>query len=305
MSPDRRGQLLILLAALLWSTGGMCVKLLGDLGPWAVSGGRSALACLIFLALLRGEVFPRREQRRWVMAGAGIYAFVVTSYVVANLLTTAANTIILQYTAPLWIALAGWTFIGVRPTARELVSLTIGGTGVVLCLAPSLTLSVSSGSPSRAMLGDALALGSGVGFAALTIVLRKLSRSEHGNLTVELARAPLQCMFWGNLLAALIGAPALIGAGGAAPALSWLILVYLGLFQLGSGYWCFQRGLRTTRALTASLLNLIEPVLNPLWVALAVGEIPHAGTLFGGAAVLAAVVTLLLAPRRGNRTPGR
>jgi drug/metabolite transporter (DMT)-like permease len=280
----------------------MCVKLLGDMGPWALSGGRSALAALIFLALLRGQVFPTREQRRWVVAGAGVYAFVVTSYVLANLLTTAANTIILQYTAPLWIALAGWTLIGARPSARELVALTIGGGGVVLCLAPSLTFSVASCTPSRAMLGDAVALGSGVGFAALTICLRRLSRSEHGNRPEEIARAPLQCVFWGNLIAALIGAPALIAGGGAVPALSWLILLYLGLFQLGSGYWCFQRGLRTTRALTASLLNLIEPVLNPLWVALAVGEIPHVGTLFGGSAVLAAVVTLLLAPRRGNRT---
>ncbi len=290
---DRTGKLFVLTSALLWSTGGMCIKLLADLGPWAVAGGRSFLALLLLLALLRGRVLPSRARRPLITLGAVLYALVVTGFVVANLLTSAANAIILQYAAPLWIAIGGWLFLRERPSTREMTALLIGGAGVIVCFAPNLTLTMTG-----ALLGDVVALGSGVAFAALTVVLRRLGRdAPPGDDT-----ASLHCILWGNAITAAVGVPMLIAAAGAGhvTALGWLLLMWLGFAQLGGGYWFFQRGVRVTRALTASLLCFLEPVLNPVWVMLVIGEIPPPWTLIGGGAVLAAVATLLLtsdAPR--------
>jgi len=358
LRPELLGGLLVLLGAALWSTGGVCVKVLNGYGPVAISSGRSVISALFFLILLKGCVRPPSGMGRWIAVGAVVYAAVVLSFVMATRFTTAANAILLQYTAPLWIAFLGWVVLGERPSARELVAMGLGGTGVVFCASEGLTLFVHSRSVSIALAGDVIALVSGFCFALVTVILRitskessspaptstmdstshpasasalvtakpsgetgSQSQSEMGTQSasplkpVAPATPPssppspspsLVCLFYGNILAAAIGLPALItqlprsGIQGHSWWLGLAVLLWLGGGQLGGGYWFFQRGLRTTRALTASLIGLVEPVLNPLWVALLVAEVPSKGTRIGGVFVLVSVILSLNARRRGR-----
>lgn len=290
-----RGIFWVLLASVLWSTAGVAIKWLEGLPPFGVSAGRALIACLCFLALLRGKVGLGGAGKGAILAGSSIYALVVTSFVLANSLTTAANAILLQYTAPLWIALLGWMLLGERPTRRELLALALGGTGVVLCMAESLSLFAESGSLSRSLVGDAIALFSGICFAAMTITFRKFGRAA-----ASTGRSPssLRMLFYGNGFAATLGVAVVLAQSGGSASISLgpaglFVLLWLGIFQLAGGYWCYQRGLRSVPALTASLLCLIEPLLNPLWVLLLVGEVPGLGTLAGGALVLVSVLWIL------------
>lgn len=305
MRADLRGDLFVLAGALLWSSGGVCIKALDGLNPWAISAGRSGLCALVLLAMLRGRVAPRRCDLGAAALGSVVFACVVTTFVIANRLTTAANAILLQYTAPIWVALHTWAADQRRPTGREIAALVLGASGVLLCVREGLTVFRESGTAPLALMGDTLALLSGIFFAALIVILRRFGQATRTRK--DDPPLSLLVLFHGNILAALAGFPALAtGLGGAwvtghDPLLGWLILLWLGVGQLGGGYWFFQRGVRTTAALTASLLCLIEPVLNPVWVALAVGEVPDSGTLAGGALVLASV-TLALVGR--GRTVG-
>ncbi len=325
--PVLRGPALALLAAVLWSTGGVCVKLLDGYNPIAISAGRSAISAVLFLALLRFRPILPRRMRAWVLGGTITYAAVVISFVVSNRFTTAANAILLQYTAPLWIAFMGWVFIRERPSSRELLAMAIGGAGVLLCASEGITLFARDRLISQTLLGDAIALFSGFSFALLTVILRIMGRDaarrpeddarteaqdsrtedQPASADPSVASPALVCLFYGNVLAALIGLPWFIadlsepGMIGHPLVLGWGVLLWLGAGQLGLGYWFFQQGLRTTRALTASLLGLIEPVLNPVWVALLVGELPSKGTQLGGILVLISVV-LSLTARRSRRS---
>lgn len=293
-----RGEIYILLAAFLWSTGGSCIKLLDGYSPWTISAGRSLVCALFFLVLARGRLTVPSSVRMWATACAVTYTLTVLSFVTATRWTTAANAIILQYTAPLWIAVLGWVFLKERPSVWEIAALIAGGIGVALCLGEGVSWFASQGVWTQGLWGDVIALCSGLAFAGLTIALRRVSK---GSPVPQRGEAPvaLVCLMYGNLLAALIGAPALLsqfsmpGIPDRAPVFGWLVLLWLGLGQLGGGYWFFQRGLRTTRALTASLISLIEPVINPVWVALLVGEIPSVSTFFGGVFVLISVVLCL------------
>jgi drug/metabolite transporter (DMT)-like permease len=167
----------------------------------------------------------------------------------------------------------------------------------------------ASGSEGEhAFTGDLIALLSGVFFAMLTLVLRRLGQHQAAAGAKETSPAFL-CLIFGNLLGALIGLPALIssigeaGVPGQPVAMGWLLMLWLGLGQLGAGYWFFQRGLRTTRALTAGLLNLIEPILNPVWVALVAGEFPTSRTLVGGAILMVALTITVSRPRAVKISP--
>lgn len=312
-----RGGLLVLIGALFWSTGGVGIKLLDGYGATAVNGGRSLVCALFFLAFLRGRFLPAPGVRRWVVAGTLCYAGLVSCFVAATKLTTAANAIYLEATTPLWIALLGWTFARERPLPRELLALVCGGLGVGFCITsgPPIASASSPASPAAGLTGDMLALLAGFFFALLTLILRRLSRDYAQSASVmppaasAFAATPstppaYYCLFYGNLLAALLCFPALLGSlahpgvTGMPVWVGWLILLWLGAGQLGLGYWCYQCGLRTTRALTAGILGLVEPLLNPVWVAMGVGEIPARGTLLGGLFIVLSIGVSMLAPSR-------
>ena len=265
-SPDHRravGQLIA--AAFCWSLGGLLIKAVAW-PPLAVAGGRGLIAALFLIALCRGLKFHFSRPQ---VLGAIAYAACTVTFCVATKLTTAANAILLQYTAPVWIALFGAWLLGERATRGDWFTIVAVLGGMGLFFADNLALT--------GHLGNALAILSGVCFAGMTIALR---RQKDGS--------PVESIILGNLLAFVIGLPWIIDAPALPPA-GWGALLLLGSVQLGFSYWLYARAIRHATALEAVLIPVIEPLLNPFWVLLALGERPSLQALIGGAIVLTAI----------------
>jgi drug/metabolite transporter (DMT)-like permease len=280
------GAALVALAAALWSSGGLFIKLAPVPAP-ALAFGRSALAALVLLVALR----PRLARARWDTALS--CAGTTLSFVLATRLTTAANAVFLQYTGPAYVLVLGPWLLGERFRRVD-----------ALCVAASLggmTLALLGGRGAGHgghLAGDALAAACGV-FFAFNVVLLRRDAARGGGAEAALASTTL-----GNLLAALIALPL---AWPSLPALfaprALAVLLYLGLVQTGLAYVLFARGVARTSAATASLVCMLEPVLNPVWVLLGTGERPGAWALAGGAVVLTAVALRTLAVAREAPAP--
>jgi drug/metabolite transporter (DMT)-like permease len=268
---------LLFAAALCWSLGGLLIKAIAW-PPLAVAGGRGLIAALFLTALSRGLRF--HFSRPQVLGAIG-YAACTVTFCTATKLTTAANAILLQYTAPVWIALFGTWLLGERATRADWLTIVAVLGGMGLFFADNLELS--------GLLGNLLGALSGFCFAGMTIALR---HQKDGS--------PVESIILGNLLAFLIGLPWIIGAP-ALPTNGWIALVLLGSLQLGLSYWLYARAIRHVTALEAVLIPVIEPLLNPLWVLLAMGERPSPKALLGGAIVLFAITLRGLARVRARR----
>jgi drug/metabolite transporter, DME family len=266
-----KSRLLILAAALLWSTAGAAIKSIG-LGPWQVAGGRALVAGLFLAAAVREA---RARPSPIALAVSVAYAFTTVLFVLATKLTTAANAIFIQDTAPLWVLLLSPWLLREKPTKGELLAVPVYGAGLGLFFLDELT--------SGQVLGNVVAALSGVSFALSIVGLRRLRESGPSALV------------WGNFLAAAATLP-LWTAGPSATRLDLALLAYLGVFQLGVSYLAFTRGVAGTPAIEASLLVLLEPVLNPIWTFLVAGERPGPWAIAGGAVVLAATAWRTIAP---------
>jgi drug/metabolite transporter (DMT)-like permease len=276
-----RFRLYILAAAVLWSTAGAAVKL-STLSAYQIASGRSLVAALVlWLAFPAGRKRPSLR----ALAVAVAYAATVVLFIIANKLTTAANAIFLQDTAPLYVLLLSPLLLREKPTRGELTAAPIFLVGLSLFFLDKLQ-------PGQ-VLGNVIALGSGVAFAFTILGLR--AASSEGQVV----------LVWGNLLAGVsVLVPAL---GGPSPtALDVGLLIFLGVFQLGLAYTLFNLGIKHTPAVEASLLILLEPVLNPVWTFILAGERPGPWALLGGGIILAATAwrTVLGARSAGPRPAG-
>jgi drug/metabolite transporter (DMT)-like permease len=272
-----RSVLLLIATALCWSLGGLLIKSV-DWPPLAVAGGRGFIAALFLLATNRSLRF---HFSRVQLLGALGYAACTVTFCVATKLTTAANAILLQYSAPVWIALFGAWFLGERATRADWATIAVVIGGMTLFFADSLELTHA--------FGNSLAVISGLCFAGMTIALRKQKDAS-----------PVESIILGNLLAFVVGLPWIVGA----PALSaggWTALLLLGIVQLGFSYWLYARAIKHVTALETVLIPVIEPILNPVWVLLATGEQPSRFALVGGAIVLIAVTLRAIATIRARR----
>lgn len=264
-------RLYLLAAAALWSTGGAAIKLCG-LNAWQVAGGRSLIAGLVLLALVPST---RRRPSRLSLAVAVAYVFTVVLFVLATKLTTSANAIFIQDTAPLWVLLLSPWLLSERPTRGELLAVPVFALGLGLFFLDQLT-------PGQ-VTGNLVALGAGVAFALSIMGLRRLGDGGPAALVQ------------GNLLAAAVTLP-LWPLGPAATPLDLGLVAFLGVFQLGLSYLLFSRGLTGTPAVEAALLVLLEPVLNPVWTFLFTGERPGPWAVLGGAIILAATAWRTVQP---------
>jgi drug/metabolite transporter (DMT)-like permease len=261
----RAAVLKLIAAAFLWSLGGLLIKWV-DWNPMAISGMRSAIGGAFLLLVCRRLKFAWSP---YLLGGAVAYACTVTLFVLANKLTTAANAILLQYTAPVHVALFGAWFLGERPGRRDWLTLAVVLGGMLLFFLEDLSLAH--------FWGNLAALGSGFAFAWIAIFLR---RQREGGA--------IESIILGNLLAAAVGFPFMLGE--APDASGWIGLALLGVLQIGLAYALFASAIRQVTALEALLIPAIEPVLNPLWVLLLLGEVPGPLAVIGGAVILAAVL---------------
>jgi len=274
-----RSRLLLIAAAVVWSTGGAGIKAAAELSTWQIACIRSLIAALFIVA-----AFPAARRRpTWpLLAVALAHAGTMILFVAATRLTTSANAIFLQDSAPLYVLLFSPLVLGERPGRGELSAVPVFFVGLMLFFLDELAPGQRS--------GNLAALASGVCFATMILGMRKLGD------------VGMAAVVWGNLLAAAITAP--MAVSGAMPSsMAWATLVYLGVVQLGLGYVFFSIGVRKVPAVEASLLILIEPVLNPIWTFLLTGERPGPWALAGGGLILAGTVWITLQPWLRARQP--
>jgi drug/metabolite transporter (DMT)-like permease len=264
-------------AALLFSTGGVAIKACG-LSNWQVAGLRSGIAAVTVLALMPSA----RQIPSPGTLGVGVaYAGTLIAFVLANKLTTAANTIYLQSTAPLYLLVLGPWLLHERIRVRDLL--------FGLCLAVGLGLFFVGSEPPRSTApdptrGNLLAIGSGLLWALTLTGLRALGRRGTAGTNTS-----LMAVVAGNTIAFLVCLPWMLPIGPTLPQ-DWILIGYLGVFQIGLAYVCLTSGIGQVRAFEAALLLLVEPVFNPLWAWAIHGERPGAWALAGGATILSATV---------------
>lgn len=269
-----RARLLVLASAVLFSTGGAAIKST-TLTSWQVASFRSGVAAVAILIMLRGA--RRLPDRATWLVGA-IYAATMVLFVTANKLTTAANAIYLQGTAPLYILLAAPLLL--REPVKKADLLFMGSLAVGLG-AFFMGQEPASGTAPNPPLGNIAALASGLTWAGTVIGLRWLGRRANG------VNATQPSLVAGNLLACLGTLPLALPLGEVA-ATDVGIILFLGVFQIGLAYVCLSGGIGQVPALETSLLLLLEPVLNPVWAWLVHGEAPSDWAIVGGAIIMAA-----------------
>ncbi len=298
----------VLLAAVLWSTGGLGVKSV-DMQPLALAGFRSAFAapvlgvCALFLARRHDVSIAALMKRPLVWAAAFSYAVMVVSFVIAAKLTTAANAILLQYSGPIYVALLSWPVLRERVRATDIAATVLCFFGMCLFFLDRVS--------AQGRIGDLVAIVSSFGFAGVPLLMRlEYTRrpedfgAKRRSLSVgELegqrpsnkkehaaALGPAVAMTLGNLIACAVAAPAMVHAVSSPIGLGgWSAVVFLGVFQIGVAYVLYAAAVNALPALRSTLLATIEPILNPLWVAIVRGEKPTRWAAIGGAVILVSV----------------
>lgn len=275
----------LLAAAALFSTGGAAIKATSFTG-WQVACFRSAIAAAAIFLLLE----QARRNWSWRVPAVGCaYAGTLVLYVLANKLTTSANAIFLQDTAPLYLLLVGPWLLKEPVRRNDLVLMLALAAGVGLVFAGQQAPQQTAPDPLR---GNLVALASGVSWALTLAGLRWLGGDRGSGLAAVAT---------GNLLACLASLPRALPVETAATR-DWLIVGYLGIFQIGLAYVFLTRGMRGVPALEASLLLLAEPALNPLWTWRLHGERPANLALAGGALIILAATAAALRPNQTRKS---
>lgn len=279
MNSRRTGILYIVIAALLWSGGGIGIKAIDD-PPLKISFYRSVFAALTLFAIYRRDVlrFPRTPA---FFTAIVAYGTCLTSFVFATRWTTSANAIFLQYAGVVWVLLLS-PFVLREPLRRRDVIAIVAAIG-------GMALFFVGKFEARGMAGNAMALASSVFFATMILALRREPAASRAAVA------------WGNVTLAAVLFP-FVMHDLALSFRSFVVLLLLGVFQIGLAYAFFVKGLRHVTATQASLTGMLEPVMNPIWVLLFIGEKPSPFAIVGAAIVLAAIAWHTL---QGDPTPER
>lgn len=274
--------LFVFAAAFLWSTGGLFIK-------WNTLTGLELSFCRSLFAMITVAILTRREGfglNRISAIASVLYAILLVLFVLSTKATTAANAIFLQYTAPVYVMIFEPWIYKEKFRFRDLVT-------VLVCLGGMALFFVGQLRPQD-IAGNVMALASGLCFAFYFLLLRHPRAREVNRAS---------SVIYGNLLAVIVlaawGLPALINLNGH----NALSVTYLGVVQLGISYALFTSGMaRGVRSLDAGIICYIEPVLNPVWVFLVLGEKPSRWALLGGAIIVVAVIVHMLLDARGKRS---
>jgi drug/metabolite transporter (DMT)-like permease len=273
LSERRKSILFIILAATLWSTGGLMIKAI-SWQPLAILSGRSIFSSIVlFLYVRRIQI----KWTRWKILASVSHILTASLFIMATKLTTAANAIFLQYTAPVYIVvLAAW-FLHERPTRMDWVSMVVIFSGMLLFFGDKLSL--------NGFLGNLLAVLSGITLALLTVSMR-----------AQKDGSPVESILIANIFTAIVGFPLVMKESWTVT--NWLIILYLGVFQIGFAFLFFSVAIKHVPALEATLISTLEPVLNPVWVFFFIGEKPGLFALVGGIIVLGGVALNALSSAR-------
>jgi drug/metabolite transporter (DMT)-like permease len=226
----------------------------------------------------------REKPHILILIACGLcYTATMLLFIVANKLTTSANAILLQYAAPVWAALLGWFFLRERPRWENWLALVMVSMGMFLVF--------SNGLAAGSLIGDMLALLSGITFAGNSIVLRKHKDDN-----------PADILIFSHIICLIFSIPFFFLYPPTINVNNLLCIGFMGIFQIGMASALFAYGIKHIPAVQAMITAAIEPVLNPVWVLLAIGERPAFSAITGGAVILLAVLSssTISALRRRN-----
>lgn len=270
MADRTKGLLLTALGALLWSTAGLFIKLLPQ-DAFTILFYRSGYALLLFGLLFRGRVLRFNRQ---LFINVCFYLVLLISFVSATKLTTAANAIFLQYTGTAWILL-------LEPRLFKVPLLRVNLLTTIACFVGMFLFFVEDFDPNGG-LGILLGIISGLALAGIFLGQRLNDPAYH-----------MPAIFWGNLGVVLICLPAFLQSAPPSPSEHGM-LAFLGFIQIGLGYVLVTYGLKFISAVESSLLAMLEPVLNPIWVLIGYGERPGIWAIVGGTLIVLALSLRLL-----------
>ena len=285
MTKRSKAILMLFIAAALWSTAGY-ILILVDWNPLAVTGTRSifALVPMMIAFGLPRPIWKKAEDGKRSLApimAAVCYAATLFTFVTANRLTTAANVIMLQYTAPVYVALMSAYLLKERIRKQDVLTIIIVMVGMLLFFVDDMSL--------RGAWGNVLALISGLSFAGVAMSVRMMKDDTRFR--------PADAIMWGNVLCVIIGLPFVLYFDLPGP-VSWLGIALLGLFQLGLAYCLYVTAAKHVTALELTLVPIVEPLLNPILVAVFAFQVPGVFAVAGGVIVIGAVTWNLVDKHR-------
>ena len=253
---------LLIITGILWSTGGFIIKLI----PWppiAITGLRSGFATIIIYLYSRPKNL-KFSKYTWI--GGLFYTLMVICFVQANKMTTAGNVILIQYAAPVYVALFSYSFLGEKSTLLDWLSIIVIFFGLACFFIDDISLSQYE--------GNLLAVLSGFGFAGLILTMRK-----------EKSARPIDSVLLGNLITFLLCIPFYFH-GVTTQLKPWLLISFLGLVQLGIAYILFSIAIKYISAIDAIIFPVIEPIFSPVLAYLFIGEHMSSLSIVGGLIIL-------------------
>ncbi|MGI5936562.1 MAG: DMT family transporter [Oscillospiraceae bacterium] len=271
----------MLICATLWSIAGIFIKLI-PWSPFVISGARSAVAGIVVFAYIKLKKLPVITNRKTLISGL-IMCFVYTCFVVANKLTTAANAIVLQFTAPVFIMVFSALLFKQKFSRADLLAVVFTLAGISLFFLDQLT-------PGH-LLGNIVGIFAGMFMAGMYITIGNADSTER-----------MSCVFFGQVMTALVSVPFIFITKPQVAAVPLLSILILGVFQLGIPYILFVKAAEHCPPLACSLLGAMEPLLNPVWVAIFDGEKPGIFALFGGIIVVATVTLWCVFGNKNSQT---
>ncbi|MEG0899854.1 MAG: DMT family transporter [Oscillospiraceae bacterium] len=262
-------QMIMFLCAIFWSLGGLLIKLI----PWnsfIIASGRSIIAAAILFAYMKITKKQVTLNKFSLLLGITMAAKFIL-FVSSNKLTTAANAIILQNTNPIFIVLLSAIIYKQHFSKREIFVVTTCSVGIILFFFDNISF--------EGMWGNIIALISGL-LTAIMFILS--SRAKTSDISIS-------GILWGHIITAVIGLPFILTSKIEVSPIPILAILALGIFQMGIPYILYSIAIRGCRALDCSLIGMVEPILNPVWVFLIIGEVPSKLAFIGGAIVIATV----------------
>lgn len=262
----QKGILFVFIAGLLWSTGGLFIKLI-SLPAMQLAFFRCTIAAITFGILFRKEILLFNKL---TFINSVFYAAILITFVIATKTTTAANAIFLQSTAPIYVLIFEPIF---NKSKYERINIIT----VAVCMVGMLLFFVGKLEPGH-LEGNIIALFSGMAFAAFFLGMKKNdAKFQHSSI------------FYGNILVAIISIPFLFSLETLTTS-DFRMVTFLGVFQIAIAYAFFSAGLKRIYAVEASIISMIEPVLNPVWVFIGYGEVPSIFAIIGGLIILGSII---------------
>lgn len=265
LSDHKNGLLAVFIAAILWSSGGLFIKLV-TLTPMQISFFRCLIAALTFAIIFKQKIL---QYNKLSIVNSFFYAGVLIFYVIAMKTTTAANAIFLQSTAPIYVLIFEPIINKTKYERSNIITIAICFFGMILFFLGDLT-------PGQ-LEGNIFALMAGILFAAFFLGMKKNDKKYQQS-----------SIFLGNIIVALISLPFIFAIDEFAISDLWMVS-FLGVFQIAIAYAFFSYGLKRVYAVEASIISMTEPVLTPLWVFIGYGEVPATTALMGGIIILTAI----------------